>query len=68
MKPDFDTIRRQFLTCERALRNCKDDSPALANLQKTYDEAKERYEAHPQHPKNVMARQRGDTRTVEKKF
>lgn len=56
MKKDFDTIRRQFLTAEKALRNLDPESASLPAFQKVYDIAKAQYEAHPQHPSNKIAR------------
>ena len=54
MKKDWDTVKRQFLTAEQALRNLADDSPALENFQKIYDQAKANYDEHPQNPANKL--------------
>lgn len=56
MRRDFETVRRQYLTAEKALRNLDHESASLPAFQKVYDIAKAQYEAHPNHPSNKIAR------------
>ena len=60
MRRDFEAVRRQFLTAERALRNLNPESDSLPAFQKVYDIAKAQYEDHPNHPKNKVAKRRAE--------
>ena len=64
MKRDFQTVQRQVLTAEKALRNLNPDSESLPSFQKVYDEAKRQYEEHPGNPSNRLRKKQ----QAEKKF
>lgn len=65
MRRDFDTVRRQYLTAEKALRGLDPESPALPAFQKVYDQAKALYDEHPQNPINIISKKR---KNQEKRF
>lgn len=64
MRGDFETIRRQFLAAQQALETAQGND-AVEAMQKVYDQAKELYESHRDHPKNKFARKH---QRVEKRF
>ena len=54
MKPDWETVSRQYNAARKALESFKGDAEQIKPLQKVYDEAKAQFLAHEKHPDNRL--------------
>lgn len=52
MKPDWETVSRQYNAARRAMETFEGDAEMIKPLQKVYDLAKAQYEGHEKHPDN----------------
>ena len=56
MKPDWETVSRQYNAARKALESFQGDAEQIKPLQKVYDLAKAQYLGHEKHPDNRRKR------------